>query len=123
MSYTVGYGVPKGTKRHWGSGDGRFYYPPRRDPNEDGPPIIAPPIDCVRWENLRDGIEDYEYLALLKELSGRKIPTSALQPVVQELLEVPEDISRDLTRFTTDPQRLLERRRRIAAAIEALQDP
>ena len=35
-------------------------------------------------EAIRDGIEDYEYLALLKELSSRKTPTSVMQGIVEE---------------------------------------
>ena len=33
MSYTVGYGTPYGQVNDWGNGDGRFLYPPNRDPN------------------------------------------------------------------------------------------
>ncbi len=38
MSYVTGYGTPQGTKQFWGNGDGRFLYPPRRDPNAQHPP-------------------------------------------------------------------------------------
>jgi hypothetical protein len=121
MSYTVGYGVPKGTKRHWGNGDGRFLYPPRRDPNAGGPPAIEPPISSVRWENLRDGVEDYEYFVLLDELRRKRELPQALRKEVERALQVPEEISKDLTRFTTDPRLLLDHRRKVAGLIEKLQ--
>ncbi|MCZ7639697.1 MAG: hypothetical protein M5U12_28815 [Verrucomicrobia bacterium] len=33
MSWVSGYGTPAGTRSPWGNGDGRFLYPPRRNPN------------------------------------------------------------------------------------------
>ena len=58
--------------------------------------------------SLRDGIEDYEYLAILARLRGR----DAVLPHV-------EAISRSMTDFSRDPVRLEQVRRRIAAEIEA----
>jgi hypothetical protein len=123
MSYVSGYGVPQGTKQFWGNGDGRFLYPPRRDPNAQHPPAIEPPSPSIRWENLRDGVEDYEYFVLLQKQVERlrgKAPASLLKEA-ERLLEVPEHISKDLTHFTTDPRPLLEHRRKIARMIERLQ--
>ncbi|MEJ5252360.1 MAG: DUF4091 domain-containing protein [Chthonomonadetes bacterium] len=123
MSYVTGYGTPVGTKQFWGNGDGRFLYPPRRDPNQQHPPAIQPPISSIRWENLRDGVEDYEYFAILQALVERLQGTApaSLLAEAQKLLEVPEHISKDLTNFTTDPRPLLEHRRKVARMIERLQ--
>lgn len=123
MSYVSGYDTPAGAKRFWGNGDGRFLYPPRRDPNAPGDPVVAPPISSIRWENLRDGIEDYEYLALLEELCRKRGPDDAAAREARNLLSVPEEISRDLTHFTKDPRVVLDRRRKIAEAIERLRRP
>ncbi|MGQ9791955.1 MAG: glycoside hydrolase domain-containing protein [Armatimonadota bacterium] len=123
MSYVTGYGVPAGTKQFWGNGDGRFLYPPRRDPNKAHSPAVQPPISSIRWENLRDGVEDYEYFVLLQkqiERVSQHAPATLLAEA-QKLLEVPEHISKDLTHFTTDPRPLLEHRRKIALMIERLQ--
>jgi hypothetical protein len=123
MSYVSGYGVPQGTKQFWGNGDGRFLYPPRRDPNRQHPPAIEPPSPSIRWENLRDGVEDYEYFVILQKQIERlrgKAPENLLKEA-EKLLEVPEHISKDLTHFTTDPRPLLEHRRKIARMIERLQ--
>jgi hypothetical protein len=123
MSYTSGYGVPSGTKLHWGNGDGRFFYPPRRDPLAKGPPILEPPISSIRWENLRDGVEDHDYFVLLSEqverLRGKA--DAALIRDAEGLLAVPEAISKDVTHFTTDPGLVLEHRRKVARMIEKLQ--
>lgn len=123
MSYVSGYGVPPGTKQFWGNGDGRFLYPPRRDPNAQYPPAVEPPSPSVRWENLRDGVEDYEYFVILQKQIERvrhKAPASLIAEA-ERLLQVPEHISRDLTHFTTDPRPLLEHRRKVARMIERLQ--
>ena len=49
------------------NGDGFFFYPPRQDGGnldycgQNGHRLVP----SIRWENLRDGMEDYEYLWLL----------------------------------------------------------
>jgi hypothetical protein len=123
MSYVVGYGTPKGTRQFWGNGDGRYLYPPRRDPNQPAEPCLDGPVSSLRWENLRDGMEDYEYLWLLKQQIERvKAKADArLLTEAQALLMVPGTISKDTTHFTSDVRPLLEQRRKIAAMIEKLQ--
>ncbi len=125
MGYVSGYSTPKGVKRHWGNGDGRFIYPPlsaRVPGRNDGRPILDPPVSSIRWEMLREGIEDYEMLYLLRELlqahGDRLSPTRRGE--LQSLLEVPPEITRDMTSFTTDPRPIHARRAAIAEAIESL---
>jgi hypothetical protein len=79
------------------NGDGFLIYPGRD----------WTPWPSVRLENVRDGIEDYEYLWLLRE----RRPDSPL-------LTVGEDISRDFTHFCKDPTVLEKRRLAMAWAIE-----
>jgi len=123
MGWTSGYSTPKGEKRPWGNGDGRFIYPPlsaaAANPAE---PVLDGPVDSIRWEMLRDGIEDYEYLAILKKLlAGKKDKLTAQQSKDYfALLEVPEDITKDMTTFTKDPAPIEARRDRIARAIVEL---
>lgn len=126
MGYVGGYSTPAGTKRFWGNGDGRFLYPPlsARDPNEhrNGPPIIEPPVSSIRWEMLREGIEDYEYLAMLRRLLDEKRETLSSDDVeyYEGLLNVPGDITSDMTTFTKTPGPIHERRSALAGAIERL---
>lgn len=123
MSYVSGYSFPVGHVGLWGNGDGRFLYPPRRDPNKVTTPNFEPPVNSLRWENLRDGMEDYEYLWLLRQAAERAESAGQKPELVKEaraLLTVPAEVSKDLTHFTTDPRVLLEHRARVAAMIERL---
>jgi hypothetical protein len=121
MSYTVGYGVPYGQVLEWGNGDGRFLYPPNRNPGKDRTKYLTGPVDSVRWEILREGIEDYEYFKLLEKAvasAGGKLRPRAAE--ARKLLAVPESIFKSARDYTKDPRVLLEYRRAVAEAIEAL---
>jgi hypothetical protein len=124
MSYTSGYGEKPGEIGYWGNGDGRFLYPPRRDPAAGQKPCVDGPINSIRWENLRDGMEDYEYFWLLHEASQSELfwrGETDLYKQAHELLKVPNEVSQDLTHFTTDPREMLAHRDRVARMIERLQ--
>jgi hypothetical protein len=88
---------------HWWSkarddnGDGTFFYA-----DENGLPV-----DTLRAEAFRDGVEDYEYLAMLSRLSGRRA-------------RVPEEVSHSLTEFDRTGEALLAARLRLARAIERI---
>jgi succinate dehydrogenase flavin-adding protein (antitoxin of CptAB toxin-antitoxin module) len=71
---------------------------------------------------LRDGIEDYEYLAILSRLLKAKEDklTPQQRKKYTALLEVPESITKDMTTFTKDPAPIEARRDRIARAIAKL---
>ncbi len=125
MSYVSGYGTPAGTRAYWGNGDGRFIYPPEAAavPGLSGhQPVIEPPVSSIRWEMLREGVEDYEFLWLLRqrlESQRDRLPAEEVKRI-EALLEVPPEITRDMTTFTTDPAPIYARRAAIAEAIERL---
>jgi hypothetical protein len=109
----------------YGNGDGRFIYPPlaaASPAGADKAPVLDPPVSCIRSEMLREGIEDYEMLWLLRDLLAKK--KSSLTPdqekAYQALLQVPENITTTMTAFTTDPRPIYARRVEIAEAIERL---
>ena len=110
-------------KRYYGNGDGRFLYPPPAalEPGAKGP-IFAPPISSIRWEMLREGVEDYEYLYLLRDLVAKR--RASLKPeqvkVYESLLKVPATITTDMKTHTADPRPIYARRELIAQAIERL---
>lgn len=81
------------------TGDGCLAYP-----TPDGP------VSSIRLENIRDGSEDYDYLALLADAKGR----DAAQAFVSRLIRSPAEFSRD-------PAALDAARDEIAAQIEATQ--
>ena len=71
---------------------------------------------------LRDGIEDYEYLTILKKLFEQKQAkiSSAEKAAYKLLLEVPGEITKSMTEFTTDPAPIEKHREKIARAIQKL---
>ncbi len=123
MGWVSGYSTPAGVRRPWGNGDGRFLYPPEaaatgRQDRE----VLDPPVSSIRLEMLRDGIEDYEYLAMLTRLLAAKgdgLP-AARRRAVEALTGVPPEITRTMTDFTHDPAPIEARRKRLGEAIEEL---
>ncbi|MDY0169533.1 MAG: DUF6067 family protein [Thermoguttaceae bacterium] len=84
--------------RHF-NGGGYLFYP--------GVPCgIDGPVASMRLKNLRDGMEDYEYFALLEQRGGAE----AAQKVVNR-------IAPTWWEYTRDPQALLDARRELAEAI------
>jgi hypothetical protein len=123
MGWRTGYSTPKGVKKPWGNGDGRFIYPPEAaaDAHPDKP-VLDGPVDSIRWEMLRDGIEDYEYMVILRKLlkaKEEKLKARQLKNYTA-LLEVPESITKDMTHFTKDPAPIEACRDKIARAIVRL---
>ncbi len=123
MSWMSGYDTPAGVRKPWGNGDGRLLYPPLEAMRAEGQqPVLDGPVDSIRMEHLRDGIEDYEYLSILRRrLAARGKTLSAPERQrFTELLKVPESITSSLTDFTPDGSPIEKRRHEIARAIEAL---
>ncbi len=123
MGWVRGYNVAPGTKRAWGNGDGRFMYPPLAA--ADGrpqAPVLDAPVSSFRLEMLRDGIEDYEYFAILKRLLAQKGDKLDVRERArtEALLTVPAEVSASLTRFTRDPAPIESHREKLARAIVAL---
>ncbi len=110
MSWLTSYGTPKGVRRPWGNGDGRLFYPPvalaggAAKAFTDGEPVAS-----FRSEGLRDGLEDYEYFAMLKRLD----PSNPL-------LKVPESVYRTMTDFSVDPSSMEAHRIKLAREIERI---
>jgi hypothetical protein len=123
MGWTSGYSTPAGQKRPWGNGDGRFIYPPlgAADAHPSGP-VLEGPVDSIRWEMLRDGIEDYEYLTMLQRLIDAKASnlSGAQRKEYSALLDVPTELTKDMTTFTKSPTPIEAHRDRVARAIAAL---
>jgi hypothetical protein len=123
MGWRSGYSTPEGEKRPWGNGDGRFIYPPLAAADASSTaPVLDGPVDSIRWEMLRDGIEDYEYFAQLRRLIERHAPRLAPSRVRQyrSLLDVPASVTTDMTTFTNDPGPIERHRDRLARAIAEL---
>jgi hypothetical protein len=124
MGWVTGYSTQVGTKRAWGNGDGRFLYPPEKaaDGNPKSP-VLDPPVASIRLEMLRDGLEDYEYMVILKALlktQGDRLET-ARRKQYEDLLKVPKSITESMTQFTSDPAPIEQHRLKLARAIESFE--
>jgi hypothetical protein len=93
------WSICTGGDHSWLQGDGELLYA-----GQDGP------IGCVRLDNIRDGIEDYEYLWKLAELEGS----------VEKAREACTPVTTSMTQFTRDSEEVSKQRERIARRIEAL---
>ncbi|HUT32847.1 MAG TPA: glycoside hydrolase domain-containing protein [Planctomycetota bacterium] len=123
MSYCSGYDFTPGRIGYWGNGDGRFLYPPNRDPKADKAKHLGGPVNSIRWEMLREGIEDYELFGLLDGLiaAARKSGRAAdLLPEAEKLAQVPDEVIKDDKTYSKDPQPLLTHRRKVAEMVERL---
>jgi hypothetical protein len=121
MSFVKGYGWPLGKQTIWGNGDGRFYYPVNRDPNNDKKTYAGRPVPSLRLEILRDGIEDYEYFVLLeKAIKNASAKNKKVAGEASGLLNLPESIYTNETTYTKNPQDILEYRKKIAEYIVLL---
>ncbi len=95
------------------NGDGILVYPGRD----------MTPWPSLRLEVIRDGIEDYECLAMLSRLVEKAKAQGVEAALVQQaeaLCAVPESISKTMTDYVKDPRVLLEQRGRINDMIERL---
>jgi len=78
------------------------------------------PLSTVRLENIRDGMEDYEYWWLLDEaLAAGDAPASA-QAAARAAQAVPDDLVTSVHEYSEDPEVLATVRLRVARAIERM---
>lgn len=111
---------------------GKFYFV--RYPNGDGylaypgaPIGHDGPVSSVRLEQAREGVEDYEYLYLLRELIAKakaagKDTTDAEKALAlaNRLVDIPNAGGRFSTKILPNPDAVLETKEALATAIEAL---
>ncbi len=109
----------------WGNGDGRLLYPPTKEPPEK--PMVCGPINSIRFEMLREGLEDREYLWVLsqrlKELKKRSgAPSTEAVENGEKAMGTVDRMVRRLIEYETDPKRLYGARDEVARAIVSLQE-
>ncbi|MGQ9590760.1 MAG: glycoside hydrolase domain-containing protein [Planctomycetota bacterium] len=102
------------------NGDGFLVYP-------GAPAGVRGPISSLRLEAARDGVEDYEFLYLLRarideaERSGRDVSQArAALSEAAALVAIPNAGGRYSTRILPDPEALYAAREKLAEAIEGL---
>ena len=113
---SVGYG---GWARY-PNGSGKLIFP--------GPPVgVDQLVATIRVKQIREGVEDYEYMDLLSRLIERsgaegrdtQTATEALNRAL-DLVDIPSADGPFTTRFISDPDAILEIRNAMAEAIEEL---
>ena len=118
---------------HWGlncEGDERWPAKPwityNRQPGHNGcgyliyPGPDGTPIASIRFALVRDGIEDFEYITLLRDLIetvGDKVSQELKYQAMADA-HVPAEIMVDHKKYTEDPEMILAVRARIAGLIE-----
>jgi len=104
------------SKNGWVDGDGSLYY---------AGPVDVGPLPTIRLENIRDGLEDYEYLNLLEQVvSLLKYchATPQQEQFINEanaLLAVPGSVVSSVLSYTRSHEDLYAYRQQIAEAILA----
>ncbi len=94
------------------NGDGMLLYP-----GADGP------MDSIRWEAMRDGFEDYEYLVMLADrIREAEVTRRSGTPLIEAraALRSIKEVAASRTEYTQDPFVLLHTRNRVAQALETL---
>jgi hypothetical protein len=99
----------------WGNGDGRLLYPPRRSKSTE--PIVEPPVSSIRFENLRDGIEDREYLLMLRQIAARE--GSQAKKARGIITAIERNLVPTLTCYDQNPAVFLATRHAVARTIES----
>jgi hypothetical protein len=94
----------------WGNGDGRLLYPPRSEAPTT--PLLEGPVTSIRFENLRDGLEDREYLLLLRA-------TAKTDPEAANLLKIAhQNLVPSMVCYQQNPILLSAYRTEIACVLE-----
>ena len=125
ISYSSGSLLTETQVSNWGNGDGRLIYPPKSilasyyDTGQLAKSTSGP-INSIRLEILREGIEDYEYFWTLRDLISQEKAASPESTVAREAegyLVVPDTVLTSLVGYTKDPTPLYAHRAVLAQMI------
>ncbi len=104
----------------YGNGDGRLLYPPKEDALDK--PVFDAPVTSIRFEMLREGLEDREYFWLLEQEINRQKEkgNKKLAKKGEDALGLIDSLVTGLTGFEKDPLKLYEARNKMAETIEEM---
>lgn len=105
----------------WGNGDGHLLYPPVKQ--KSAAFVDKGPVDSIRWEMIREGIEDYDYFYILKSKMDAASKDANMQAAIakaKEALKMVNECGKSPTEYTREPSQLEAARAKVAEAIEAL---
>jgi hypothetical protein len=103
-AYAAGLDPWRDQRLHGGNGDGTLFYPGRSSQIGGRSDI---PVDSVRLALIREGLEDYEYLALYQRVAGRAAAEALAATIAGKTY-----------RWEHDGARLMAARHRMAEAID-----
>jgi len=92
------------------NGEGTLLYPGDDTEKYTGQPNVDGPVSSIRFELLREGIEDYVYLSMLKDLGEGEFADNQVRSLVI-----------DVSAFSRNLQELYQTRETIAKRLEELQ--
>ncbi len=110
-----------GRRKPFGNGDGFLLYPATRKPSDE--PVISGPVESIRWEMLREGIEDYDLFRMLEEAvkdAERSGAGRSLAAGGRKALDAVRTACPSLTDYEVDPDTLYRIRTRAGEALEKL---
>ncbi|MEW6202765.1 MAG: glycoside hydrolase domain-containing protein [bacterium] len=107
----------------YGNGDGSLLYPPQRETPAE--PVLKGPVNSIRFEMIREGLEDGEYFWILEQGIERlkKMDEKKNKEYIkkgEDALSTVDDLIKKLYEFERDPQKLYKARENIAQVIEEL---
>lgn len=123
MTYMDGHNTPVGAAAEYGNGDGMFFYPPNRDPNNDKTPYLTGPVPSLRLEILREGLDDYDYLIMLGNCVKNALPgQQGLVRKANQLLGFGSEVFTNEQQYTKDPNVLMNYRQQMGDLLEQFND-
>jgi hypothetical protein len=107
----------------FGNGDGCLLYPPSREKPEK--PLIAGPVNSLRWEMIREGLEDREYFYLLEQELDKLEPADARRyrifyEIAKDAFALPDVLIRSQRDYERDYRQLHRAREFLGWAVELL---
>ncbi|MEP7258632.1 MAG: DUF4091 domain-containing protein, partial [Flavitalea sp.] len=91
------------------NGEGSLLYPGDYTKRYTGQPNVDGPVSSIRFELLREGIEDYEYINMLKAAGDKSFADSAVHSMVI-----------DVSTFSRNREDLYSLRKAMAERLEKL---
>lgn len=119
MTYMSGNLTTPGAAAEYGNGDGMFFYPPNRDPNNDKTKYLTGPVPSLRLEILREGIDDYDYLILLENcVKNARADQKKLAEKAKQILKYGTEVFTSEQEYAKNPEILAKYRQQIGDLLE-----
>jgi len=112
---------PPDRSTQWGNGDGHLLYPATRTTSSSF--VAKGPVDSIRWETIRDGIEDWDYFRILQDKMNAAKGSKKASPAYAAARDAMNQVNgciRSRTDYCTDPAKAEAIRLKVAAAIQGM---